>query len=118
MPKGPRGERRPADVIGAAIMVAKIATGEIDEFSARSRSDAPEARRSEGRPGQSRRADAQAAFRDRPRGGERALEEDRELSGVVLVPEAPFLHVIAEVEQRPDRLLILVHVIIDFNIGG
>jgi hypothetical protein len=27
MPKGPRGEKRPADVIGAAIMVAKIATG-------------------------------------------------------------------------------------------
>jgi hypothetical protein len=24
---GPKGERRPADVIGAAIMVAKIATG-------------------------------------------------------------------------------------------
>jgi hypothetical protein len=31
MPKGPRGEKRPADVIGAAIMVAKIATGEITE---------------------------------------------------------------------------------------
>ncbi len=28
MPKGPRGEHRPADVIGAAIRVAKIATGE------------------------------------------------------------------------------------------
>jgi hypothetical protein len=31
MPKGPRGERRPGDVIGAAIKVAKIATGEIEE---------------------------------------------------------------------------------------
>ena len=31
MPTGPKGERRPADVIGAAIMVAKIATGEINE---------------------------------------------------------------------------------------
>jgi hypothetical protein len=31
MPKGPRGEKRPADVIGNAIMVAKIATGEIVE---------------------------------------------------------------------------------------
>jgi hypothetical protein len=31
MPRGPKGERRPADVIGAAIMVAKIATGEIDD---------------------------------------------------------------------------------------
>lgn len=34
MPKGPRGEKRPGDVIGAAIMVAKIATGEIAESEA------------------------------------------------------------------------------------
>lgn len=31
MPKGPKGEKRPADVIGAAVMVARIATGEIDD---------------------------------------------------------------------------------------
>lgn len=31
MPKGPHGEKRPADVIGAAVMVAKIATGEIED---------------------------------------------------------------------------------------
>ncbi len=31
MPKGPKGEKRPADVIGTAIRVAKIATGEIEE---------------------------------------------------------------------------------------
>jgi hypothetical protein len=31
MPKGPKGQKRPADVIGNAIMVAKIATGEIEE---------------------------------------------------------------------------------------
>lgn len=31
MPKGPRGEKRPADVIGAAVMVGKIATGEIED---------------------------------------------------------------------------------------
>ncbi len=30
MPKGPNGQKRPADVIGAAVMVGKIATGEID----------------------------------------------------------------------------------------
>ncbi len=28
---GPRGEGRPANVIGAAVMVARIATGEIEE---------------------------------------------------------------------------------------
>lgn len=31
MPKGPLGQKRPADAIGAAIMVAKIATGEIQD---------------------------------------------------------------------------------------
>lgn len=31
MPKGPQGQKRPADAIGCAIMVAKIATGEADE---------------------------------------------------------------------------------------
>ena len=31
MPKGPQGQKRPGDVIGAAVMVAKIATGEITE---------------------------------------------------------------------------------------
>jgi hypothetical protein len=31
MPRGPNGQRRPADVIGAAVMVARIATGEIQD---------------------------------------------------------------------------------------
>lgn len=31
MPRGPKGEKRPADVIGAAVQIAKIATGEIEE---------------------------------------------------------------------------------------
>ncbi len=31
MPKGPKGQKRPADVIGTAIKVAKIATGEIED---------------------------------------------------------------------------------------
>ena len=31
MPRGPKGEKRPADAIGAAVMVGRIATGEIDE---------------------------------------------------------------------------------------
>jgi hypothetical protein len=31
MPRGPKGEKRPADVIGAAIKVARIATGEEPE---------------------------------------------------------------------------------------
>jgi hypothetical protein len=31
MPKGPQGQKRPADVIGCAVMVARLATGEIEE---------------------------------------------------------------------------------------
>ena len=31
MPKGPRGEKRPVDAIGRAVMVAKIATGEVED---------------------------------------------------------------------------------------
>jgi hypothetical protein len=34
MLKGPNGEKRPADVIGAAVTVMKIATGEIAEDTA------------------------------------------------------------------------------------
>jgi hypothetical protein len=31
MPRGPRGEKRPADVIGNAVRVMRIATGEAEE---------------------------------------------------------------------------------------
>ena len=31
MPTGPKGQKRPADVIGNAVHVMKIATGEIEE---------------------------------------------------------------------------------------
>lgn len=31
MPKGPQGQRRPADTNACAVMVAKIATGEIED---------------------------------------------------------------------------------------
>ena len=36
MPRGPKGEKRPADVIGNAVHVMRIATGEVEE-------DAPKA---------------------------------------------------------------------------
>lgn len=31
MPKGPKGQTRPANVVGCAVAVAKLATGEIEE---------------------------------------------------------------------------------------
>lgn len=40
MPKGPRGEKRPADAIGRAILIAKIATGEEEDTRANVRNAA------------------------------------------------------------------------------
>jgi hypothetical protein len=34
MPKGPNGERRPGDVIGCAVTVGRIATGDVEEIPA------------------------------------------------------------------------------------
>ncbi len=31
MPKGPQGQKRPADVVGNAVHIMRIATGEIDD---------------------------------------------------------------------------------------
>jgi hypothetical protein len=33
MPRGPKGEKRPADVVGNAVHVMKIATGEIEDIT-------------------------------------------------------------------------------------
>ena len=51
MPRGPNGEKRPADPIARAVMVGKIATGEIEE-------ELPSARRNGGLKGGPARAEA------------------------------------------------------------
>ena len=33
MPRGPKGEKRPADVNARAVMIGKIATGELDDVT-------------------------------------------------------------------------------------
>jgi nanoRNase/pAp phosphatase (c-di-AMP/oligoRNAs hydrolase) len=60
MPKGPQGQKRPADVIGAAVMVAKIATGEIED---KKRSVETEANRKGGLKGGKARAATMTAER-------------------------------------------------------
>lgn len=60
MPKGPKGEKRPADVVGGAIMVAKIATGEIED---KKHDDSTEANRKGGLKGGSSRANSLTAER-------------------------------------------------------
>ena len=42
MPRGPKGEKRPADVIGAAVKVMRIATGEEEDDADPVRSAAAE----------------------------------------------------------------------------
>ena len=39
MPRGPKGEKRPADVIGNAVHVMRIATGEAEDTPALSRTE-------------------------------------------------------------------------------
>ena len=31
MPKGPNGQKRPADAVGLAVMIGRIATGEVED---------------------------------------------------------------------------------------
>jgi hypothetical protein len=42
MPKGPRGEKRPADVMGMSVKAMRIATGEEEEVLDRAKSAAAE----------------------------------------------------------------------------
>ena len=56
MPRGPRGEKRPADVVGCAVKVARIATGEVEEETY----EAP-GRRKSGKAGAAARAEALTA---------------------------------------------------------
>jgi hypothetical protein len=53
MPRGPKGEKRPADVIGNAVHVMRIATGEIQDTAAEER----QTRASLGRRGGKKRAE-------------------------------------------------------------
>ena len=67
MPKGPRGEKRPADAIGLAVHIGKIATGEIKDERDPIKSAAAELgsrggkKRAEGMTPERRREIAQAA---------------------------------------------------------
>lgn len=42
MPKGPRGEKRSADVVGNAVHVMRIATGEVEDIAESPQSAAAE----------------------------------------------------------------------------
>ena len=56
MPTGPKGEKRPADVNARAVLIAKVATGEVDEAI-------PSEKSKGGRAGGRRRAETLTAER-------------------------------------------------------
>lgn len=57
MPRGPNGEKRPADSVGLAVLVGKIATGEVED----ARDDKDEAAQERGRKGARARAESLTA---------------------------------------------------------
>ncbi|MBL8566676.1 MAG: RNA-binding protein [Hyphomicrobiaceae bacterium] len=61
MPKGPKGEKRPADVIANAIKVARIATGEEPEEIEKTDDGKDKAAQSLGRRGGKARAEKLSA---------------------------------------------------------
>ena len=72
MPKGPTGQKRPGDVIGAAIKVAKIATQELEDESNTGKKYAIQGGQ-KGRAARAKRLTAAGRPDHRPRGRPRAL---------------------------------------------
>jgi len=58
MPKGPKGQKRPADVIGNAVRVMQIATGEVEEGADTTDDGKDKAAQAMGRKGGKARAEA------------------------------------------------------------
>ena len=73
MPKGPNGEKRPADVIGNAVKVMRIATGEEEEVKTDDGKD--KAAVSLGRRGGKARADKLTVAKRRAEIARRAAEK-------------------------------------------
>ena len=80
MPKGPKGQKRPADVIGNAVKVMRIATGEeLEDFPADDGKD--KAAQSLGRRGGRARADALSSKRKKAIARDAALARWRPKRG-------------------------------------
>lgn len=73
MPKGPNGQKRPADAIGCAVAVAKIATGEIEETSNEPRGSSGGKARAETLPSSKRSEIASLAAKKRWQGKEKDM---------------------------------------------
>jgi hypothetical protein len=78
MPRGPKGEKRPADVVGNAVHIMRIATGEIEEGAGAPPDDGKNPGRrgagAHGWQGASQGAVLETALRDSQEGRFQALE--------------------------------------------
>jgi hypothetical protein len=63
MPRGPKGEKRLADVVGNAVLVMKIATGEVEDTPTE-KNPSRQAWRQEGRQGARKADDAEGTEGD------------------------------------------------------
>ena len=66
MPRGPKGEKRPADVIGNAVHVMRIATGEVEESALSPKETRAKKGGAKGGPARAKALDSGATIRDRP----------------------------------------------------
>ena len=81
MPKGPKGQKRPADVIGNAVKVMRIATGEEAEDAVDDGKDAAaKSLGSRGGKSAGRSPQRQQATRDRAPSREKALEDTADIA--------------------------------------
>jgi hypothetical protein len=62
MPRGPKGEKRPADAIGNAVMIASIATGEIEDITTEDGKRREDSARTERKRPQLKGGQAEAVF--------------------------------------------------------
>jgi hypothetical protein len=107
MPRGPKGEKRPADVIGNAVHVMRIATGEIED----SPSKAP--KRAKGG-----LSNAGTTIRDCPSGSHCPMEKGALSRVRQAFLDQPFEHVIFKIQAELDRCFVrmsfVVVIYIDF----
>ena len=74
MPKGPQGQKRPADVIGNAVRVMEIATGQREEeYEDDGKDPAAKELGAKGGKARAEKLTPGAAVRDRPEGGGEAV---------------------------------------------
>ena len=101
MPTGPKGEKRPADVIGNAVKVMRIATGEEEDTISENRREerARQGRVFKGGRARDLKLTKEQKIRDRAHRGRSALEK--------ILSRSAFRYVISKIEHKLNRRFML-----------